>query len=71
MFVFNTSLVFLRWAIPGLFFLFSYFLYFIVLLVDKNFYRDLNRGSLVLEAAALPTEPPPMLPSIAFGGNIH
>ena len=60
----SISVVFLRGAIPGLFFFI--FVFSIVQLVDKilliKFCRclDSNRGSLVSEVTALPTEPQPL-----------
>ena len=53
---------FLKWTITGLFFLYFRLFY----IVDTNQIKvcrclDLNRGSLVLEATALPTKPQPLL----------
>ena len=66
----NSLVVFFKWAIPGLFFfIFVFFntqltVYKCSILINFCQWLDSNRGPLVLEATALPTEPQP-LPKIA------
>ena len=60
---------FFNWAIPGLFFsLFSSFQQLTVnmFIIKSCRWLELNRGHLVLEATALPTEPQPLLPQLIF-----
>ena len=58
----NSSKHFFKWAIPGLFSLFSSFQYSWQLMFDISFCRwlDSNCRPLELEATALPTEPQPL-----------
>ena len=54
---------FFKWAIPGLFSLIFVFSIQLTLNKCSNFFcqwLDLNRGPLVMEATALPTEPQPL-----------
>ena len=60
---FKQILFFKKWAIPGLFFFI--FVFSIQMKVNNDQYKfrrwlDSNRGPLVLEATALPTEPQPL-----------
>ena len=62
-------MLFLKWAISGLFFL--YFRLFNTVDSKQMFntfcqWLDLNRGPLLLEVTALPTEPQPMPGRYAF-----
>ena len=64
---FKLDFFFKKWAIPGLFFFI--FVFSIQLTVNVQYifcwWLDLNSRPLVMEATALPTEPPP-LPQVTF-----
>ena len=57
---------FFKWAIPGIFFFIFVFSKQLTVNNVKYTRRDSNRGPLVLEVTALPTEPQP-LPDVFDG----
>ena len=70
----RTKKVWLKWAIPGLFLLFSSFQHLTVNIINVKScqWLDSNLGSLVSEATALPTEPQslPVMLSLMPNKNI-
>ena len=75
-FLFTLAIVFLEWAIPGLFSLFSSFQYTVDIKKMFNKYiffcqwLDLNHRLLVSEVTTLPTEPR-LLPALAIVKTIQ